>query len=44
MQKKSLDANIGVDDYNKKFFNKSLELITNCKKIPINQVSNLHRN
>lgn len=44
MQKKSLEANIGVDDYNKKIFNKSIELITNCRKIPINQVSNLHRN
>lgn len=44
MQKKSLDVNIGIDDYNKKVFAKSMELFFNCKKIPIDQVSAMHKN
>lgn len=43
MQKKSLDSNIGIDDYNKKVFTKSMELFFNCSKIPIDQVSALHK-
>lgn len=43
MQKKSLDAITGVSEYSSKIFKKSGELTVLCKKIPIAQVSNLHR-
>lgn len=43
MQKKGLDVNIGIDGYNKKVLTKSMELFYNCQKIPIAQVSALHR-
>lgn len=33
MQKKTIDHNTGVDDYNKKLFTKSIELISSVKKV-----------
>ena len=39
MHKKSLDENIGVDQYNKKLFTGSMDMIAKCKKIPIGLVS-----
>jgi hypothetical protein len=42
MQRRSLDSNIGIDDFNKKVFTKSMELIFNCKKISIDQLSSGH--
>jgi len=44
MQRRSLDSNIGIEDFNKKVFTKSMELFINCKKISIDHLSAYHSN
>ena len=39
MQKKSLDSTTGIEEFNKKVFAKSIELISSVKKIPITDIS-----
>jgi hypothetical protein len=43
MQQKSIDENVGVEDFNKKVFQRAMELIYYCKKINISNVTDLHR-
>ena len=39
MNRKTLDENVGVDQFNKKLFAASMEMIGKCKKIPVGLVS-----
>ena len=39
MNRKTLDENMGVDQFNKKLFSASMEMIAKCKKIPVGLVS-----
>jgi hypothetical protein len=39
MHKKNIDECLAIEDYNKKIFNKSMELIYHCKKINTNTLT-----
>ena len=44
MNRKTLDENMGVDQFNKKLFAASMEMITKCRKIPVGLVSEHYKN
>lgn len=44
MHKKSLDENLGAEQFNKKLFTQSMQMVAKCKKVPVGLVSDHHKN